>query len=234
MRVAIIGIQGSGKGTQAKLIAKKFKLREKLLEKELDKFLSLNQQKEDISIQRTKRIKVSDPSIITGDNSDIATANQIEKDIIELLLEGNREIIELIFDHIHPDEIKNVKFRKVMEIVEDCYNNGNTSPSEIIEKVTDDETKTFILSIALNQDAISKKWDEHYESGKVEMNPLPKTIDVVKKFRIARINDMIKENNRYIATHDDDEKIIELMKENKEMEIQKKLILEGKGNSDLI
>ena len=215
-------------------IAKKFKLREKLLEKELDKFLSLNQQKEDISIQRTKRIKVSDPSIITGDNSDIATANQIEKDIIELLLEGNREIIELIFDHIHPDEIKNVKFRKVMEIVEDCYNNGNTSPSEIIEKVTDDETKTFILSIALNQDAISKKWDEHYESGKVEMNPLPKTIDVVKKFRIARINDMIKENNRYIATHDDDEKIIELMKENKEMEIQKKLILEGKGNSDLI
>ena len=215
-------------------IAKKFNLREKLLEKELDKFLSLNQQKEEVSIQRTKRIKVSDPSINTGDSSNIETANQIEKDLIELLLEGNREIIELILDHIHPDEIKNVKFRKVMEIVEECYNTGNTSPSEIIDKVTDDETKTFILSLALTQDAISKKWDKQYESGKVEMNPLQKTIDVVKKYRIARIDEMIRENNKNISTNDDDEKIIELMKENKEMEMQKKLILEGKGSSDLI
>ena len=80
----------------------------------------------------------------------------------------------------------------------------------------------------------SKKWDDHYESGKIEMNMVQKAEDVVRKYRIARIDEMIRKNNNFIATHDNDEKIIELMKENKEMEMEKKLILEGKGNSDLI
>ncbi|MEN8194707.1 MAG: DNA primase, partial [Bacteroidota bacterium] len=207
-----------------KTISKKFNLREKLLEKEMDKFQNLNKQAEENYSRRIKRAASVEPSGNGTAEADISLANIIEKEIIELLLEGNEEIIEQIFDHIHPDEIKNEKFRKVMTIVEECYREGNISPSTIIEKVTDEETKTFILSLALNQEAISKKWDAYYESGKVELNLAQKTKDVVKKYRIARIDEMIRKNNNYIATHDDDEKIIELMKENKEMEAQKKLL----------
>ena len=217
-----------------KTIAKKFNLREKLLEKELDKFLSLNKQRENIAGQRSKRIKIPETPRTIESTNDIASSNQIEKDIIELLLEGKHEIIELIFDHIHPDEIKTGKFREVMTIVEECYKTGDISPSVIIDKVSDEETKTFILSIALDQDSISKKWDDHYESGKIEMNMVQKAEDVVRKYRIARIDEMIRKNNNFIATHDNDEKIIELMKENRELEMEKKLIIDGEGNSDFI
>ena len=84
------------------------------------------------------------------------------------------------------------------------------------------------------QEPISKRWDDHYESGKIELNAMQKAEDVVKRYRIDRIDNMIRKNNNFIATHDDDEKIIELMKENHELEVQKKLIIEGNGNSDLI
>ncbi|VAX27569.1 DNA primase [hydrothermal vent metagenome] len=217
-----------------KTIAKKFNLREKLLEKELDKFLSMNIQKENIAAQRSQRIKIPEPTRSVEQSVDTSSPNSLEKDIIELLLEGKQQIIELIFDHIHPDEIKNEKYRKVMEVIEGCYKNGNTSLSAILDKVKDEEIKTFISSFAVAQEPISKRWDNHYESGKIELNASLKAEDVVQKYRIARIDNMIRKNNNFIATHDDDEKIIELMKENQELEIQKKLILEGKGNSDLI
>lgn len=217
-----------------KTIAKKFNLREKLLEKELDKFLSINIQKENIAAQRSQRVKITKPSESAEGSLDTSAPNPLEKDIIELLLEGKPEIIELIFDNIHPDEIKNAKYRKVMEVIEGCYKNGNTSLPAILDKVKEEEIKIFISSFAVAEEPISKRWDEHYESGKIELNAMQKAEDVVKKYRIARIDNMIRKNNNFIATHDDDEKIIELMKENHELEAQKKLIIEGNGNSDLI
>ncbi|NOX66793.1 MAG: DNA primase [Chlorobi bacterium] len=217
-----------------KTIAKKFNLREKLLEKELDKFLNMNIQKENIAAQRSQRVKISEPPKSVEQSVNASTPNPLEKDIIELLLEGKSEIIELIFDHIHPDEIRNEKYRKVMEVIEGCYKNGNTSLPVILDKVKDEEIKTFISSFAVAQEPISKRWDDHYESGKIELNAIQKAEDVVKRYRINRIDNMIRKNNNFIATHDDDEKIIDLMKENHELEVQKKLIIEGNGNSDLI
>ncbi len=217
-----------------KTIAKKFNLREKLLEKELDKFLSMNIKKENIAAQRSQRVKISETPRSIEQSVDTSAPNPLEKDIIELLLEGKSEIIELIFDHIHPDEIKNNKYRKVMEVIEGCYKNGNTSLPVILDKVKDEEIKTFISSFAVAQEPISKRWDDHYESGKIELNAMQKAEDVVKRYRIDRIDNMIRKNNNFIATHDDDEKIIDLMKENHELEVQKKLIKEGNGNSDLI
>ncbi len=215
-----------------KTIAKKFNLREKLLEKELDKFLAMNTRKENIASQRNRRVKI--PGTVKEESLDTSPPNPIEKDIVELLLEGKPEIIELIFDHIHPNEIRNKRYREVVEIIEKCYRNGNTSLPVILDKVQDEEIKTFISSFAVAYEPISKRWDDHYESGKIELNSFQKAKDVVKKYRIARIDNLIRKNNNFIATSDDDEKIIELMKENNELAMQKKLILEDKGNSDLI
>ena len=217
-----------------KTISKKFNLREKLLEKELDKFIRLNRQQEKTTAERNQRIKVKETSESSELQNDTRLTNNIEKEIIQLLLEGKEEIIEEIFDHIHPEELKSKKFKQVMSIVEDCYKEGDISPSVIIEKVPDEETKNFILTLALDQDAISRKWDTYYDSGKVEPNTLQKTKDVVKKFRVTRIEESIRKNNNSIATQESDEEIINLMLENKELEAQKKLIIEGNGNSDLI
>ncbi len=214
-----------------KTISKKFNLREKLLEKELDKFVRLNRQQEKTTAERNQRIKVKETSEL---QNDIRLSNNIEKEIIELLLEGKEEIIEEIFDHIHPEELKSKKFKQVMSIVEECYKEGDISPSVIIEKVSDEETKNFILSLALDQEAISRKWDTYYESGRVEPNILQQTRDVVKKFRVTRIEENIRKNNNTIAVQENDEEIIKLMIQNKELEAQKKLIIEGNGNSDLI
>ncbi len=56
----------------------------------------------------------------------------------------------------------------------------------------------------------------------------------MRKYRIALIDSQIKQNNHEIAVIEDDSVIMELMIENNDLTEQRKLILEGQGNSDLI
>jgi len=216
-----------------KSISKKFNLREKLIEKELDNILGQNEKKEFKNEVRLEKKNSSSMLQLQGDNeSDFSF--QFEKNLIKLLLEGDEKIIECIFDYVHPNDFKNKIFNTIANTVEINYQKGNVNTSSIIDSIGDEEIKTIALSLTLGEDVISEKWNVKNEDDKIQLNHLQKAKDLVRKYRILIINSQITKNNHQISVSDNEQKIMELLIENKELTQQRKRILEGQGNSDLI
>ena len=216
-----------------KSISKKFNLREKVIEKELDSYMNQfkkQAEQQQVRIKRTEALNSQSNSIIEMSSG----VSNYEKELIKLLLEGNEEIIELIYDYIHPNDFKNKMFKIIAEKVEDSYRSGNVSPAAIIESIEDENIKSFILSFSINEESISRRWEERHHDGIIELNIVQQTKDLIKAYRLNKIDEQIKLNNQKIAALEDEGKIILLMKENKELFEQKKLISNGNGNSDLI
>jgi hypothetical protein len=105
-----------------KSISKKFNLREKLIETELEKFLKQQKEKE----QRTSisNIKISAGREPAKQNSELYEAsNKFEKVLIKLMFEGNRDIIEIICDNYPPAQFKNDTLQKLAALVCNSYMN---------------------------------------------------------------------------------------------------------------
>jgi len=216
-----------------KSISKKFNLREKLIEKELDNILGQNEKKEFKNEVRLEKKNSSSMLQLQGDNESNFSF-QFEKNLIKLLLEGDEKIIECIFDYVHPNDFKNKIFNTIANTVEINYQKGNVNTSSIIDSIGDEEIKTIALSLTLGEDVISEKWNVKNEDDKIQLNHLQKAKDLVRKYRILIINSQITKNNHQISVSDNEQKIMELLIENKELTQQRKRILEGQGNSDLI
>ena len=216
-----------------KTISQKFGLREMLLEKELDNVLEVIEKKEAKAEFRVDKRKLSSNPIIK-DVTENETSFQFEKDLIRLMLEGKEEIIENIFDYIHPNDFKNNSFNKIAHIVEKCYQDGNVTTSFIVEHIDDEGIRKAALSLSMGDEIISDKWNKKKSDGIIELHHLQKAKDIVRKFRVKLIENSILKNNHQIAVSLDEDVVMKLMKENKELAIQRKLILSGEGNSDLI
>lgn len=216
-----------------KSISKKFSLREKLIESELDKML---QQQSRSSRRQVSQSGSSQPPIPRLEEKPVNNGNgftSFETEIIRLLFEGNEEVIGIILDNIVPEDFHNQTFREIAEVIKAAYKIHVVSPAAIIEKIEDNEIKNYILTLSLNQEAISKKWNDLNHDGDIEFDLIQYTYDVVKKYRVKKIDSLIKQNNQQIAAIDDEGLILELMRENKELQEEKKLILTGNGHSDI-
>jgi DNA primase len=220
-----------------KLISKKFNLREMLIEKELDKIIELND-KSDSKLERRKEQKQSNRVDLIKNGSGSASSLKLEKDIIRLMLEGIDKIIENIFDYIHPNDFKNKTFNSIATSIESCYKKGDVSTSTILENITDDSIRGTAFSIVLSEMAIggeqiSDRWNEKRDD-KIDLDPFGDSEHNIRKFRVSLIDSQIKNNNHKMVIDENEESVMELLKENKELTIQRKLILDGEGNSDLI
>ncbi len=217
-----------------KTISKKFNLREKLLEKELDNVLELNEKNESKSKVRIEKKSSANITLLKSE-TESNSSFQFEKELIKLMLEGSEEIVENILDYIHPDDFKNKTFNQIATTVEECYKKGNIKTSAVVENITNEETKAVALSLTLGDDIISDKWNERKEDEeKIGLNHLQKTKDIVRKYRISLIDSQIKNNNHQMVVEENEELVMELLRENKELTLQRKMIIDGEGNSDLI
>lgn len=206
-----------------KSISKKFGLREKLIETELNTFL--DQQK-----QRTQAGKnVASKNVkLTPDLSAInliISENNFEKEIVRLLYSGNEEIVGHIVDRIAPELFSNPKLKKLAEIAYDGFNEHKYSPAYLIDKIQDDELRNFIFKLTLVDETISKKWDELSYNGKIEKDSLEYTVATVTNFLVNQIENQIKRNNQIIAESKDERLHLELLKQNKELQEEKKSLL---------
>lgn len=208
-----------------KTIAKKFNLREKLLESELDKFLNRNTRKENVENERKR--KVSEKETVKIANKNFPIENKFELEIIKLLFEGEEEILDIIFDYISPEEFNNMQYRKLASIVLENYKKDIIVPAQIIEKIEDDALRELIMELTLKQEVISSKHGEEIISKEATQRALiQQAKDVVKKFKILQINKQISENNEKLSDSDSDEEILKILNENKELKSEIKLIQE--------
>lgn len=210
-----------------KTIAKKFNLREKLLETELRKFISQNQSLKNRNLQRNANLNRKSTMEILG--VDEKESYALEREIIKILLEGKEKLTGYILDHIQPDDLKNKVFRKIAATVHDAYVNNIVSPSAIIDRIEDGKLKEFAREIILKDESISRKWGELSPEGEIHVDLFQYTSDIVKKYRIKQINEVIRETNRQITQADESVDVIDKLKLIKELQTEKKLILNEKA-----
>lgn len=212
-----------------KAIAKKFNLREKLLEAELDKVLKTKETRE------KSRPVIKDGKPGKGKNIlQFATLEPksimnytIEKELVKLLYEGNTEIIELIFSHFTPEDFNYHYHEELVTSVYEAFQNSeDLSASTLIAKIKDEEVQTYLLEISFDKYSISKTWDELNPVLEDEKLLYKFAADTIKNFKIAKIEEKIAANHERIELAESEQESLRIMKENMELEKEKKMIKE--------
>ena len=215
-----------------KNIARKFNLREKLLESELDK-----------QIKQAKRFEKTDTSIVQNRRADEAVSTiidsvtdvspvlyNLEKEILKLLFEADKSIAELIFSYIHPEdftsELNRELFEKVKEEFENDDEKGGFTTSGLINVLTDERKEAYVREMTFEKHAVSSSWEDRFPSITAEMTLMKFAKDTIMKFVVERIEKEIQSNRREIELTDDENKLLEIMKTNIELEREKKQIRE--------
>ncbi|MGE5683294.1 MAG: DNA primase [Bacillota bacterium] len=213
-----------------KSIAKKFNLREKLLESELENVLSAAS-----PAQRTERrtqilethpplqkpLKI-DESLIEAKDREISPA---EKDLILLLFEGEPRVVKYIFNNITPEDFSTPLFQDLAEIVFDAFTSGeDILPGALVDKIADEKTRQFVLKMSFDKYSISKTWELINPGLPSSQNMMKYAKDSIKKLRIFRIDKELEIKHHLLETTKNEEEILLLMKEVNHLLAEKKLM----------
>ncbi|GIK59115.1 MAG: DNA primase [Ignavibacteriota bacterium] len=217
-------------------IAQKFNLREKLIESELDKQLQQANKAERRKKEEGRRKMENageEIALILADKTETTESPllySLEKEILKLLFEAEKTIAELIFTYLHPEDFNNEINRELFEIVKDVFESAdggdNFTTSGLVGILKDEKKEIYIRELTFDKYSISSNWEERFPSITAEMTLMKYAKDSVMKFVIERIEKRIKSNRREIELTEDESKLLELMKNNNELEREKKRIRE--------
>jgi DNA primase len=217
-----------------KTIAKRFNLREKLIESELNIFL--NQQTERISpigVRPEQRIAAQQSAEQLTLTTKTENENPYEKELVRLLYSGDEPVISHILDNLSLENFSNHTLRKLAEIVHAGFDEQKISPAYLIDKIPDENLREFIFDLTLSDETISKKWDELSFNGKIEKDTLEYAKETVRNFLLYQIDLQIKLNNQFITDSRDERLHLEMMKRNNELYEEKKSLLESKPKNNI-
>lgn len=212
-----------------KSIARKFNLREKLLEAELEK--AMIQTGKQLKLEDQKKTKEQADSNITAAKKPAKIASPavyyLEREIIKLLFEDDRKLIEFISVHIPPEEFLIEVHSKIAEIVyEASLRDEDLNVSSLIEKISDENLQSYIFELTFDKYQTSKKWEDLYP-GMAREKVLEKIArDTIRKFKAGIIEAQIAVNHRRIASSESESEKLDLMRENVELEHNKQKLKE--------
>lgn len=174
-----------------KNIAKKFNLRERLLEAELDKVKSgLDKQKAIETERQQKQVSQKGKTILESNEDILPELVSLEKEIIKMLLEGDNTIIEFIMKHIKPDEFKIKVHRELAAIIYSAILNAeDTTVGSLIDKLDDDDQKLYIRELTFEKYQISKSWEDFNPSLSGGMVLKKYSADAVRKFKLMQVEE---------------------------------------------
>jgi DNA primase len=219
-----------------KNIARKFNLREKLLESELDKQIKQVKrfEKTDTKIAQSRRVEETVASIIDSVVDVSPALYNLEKEILKLLFEADKSVAELIFFYLKPEDFAFDLNRELFETVKEKFENdeekGGFTTSGLISVLTDERKEAYVREMTFEKYAVSSSWEERFPSITTEMTLMKFAKDTILKFVIERIEKEIQSNRREIELTDDESKLLEIMKSNNELEREKKQIREELSN----
>lgn len=210
-----------------KSIAKKFNLREILIEAELDKVLVQRRTQLTNEARRTERTQKQEEQLKL--NTDTITVNPIlynlEKEIIKLLFEGIDSISELIFSNLSVGDFILPIHQKIFATAMENYQAAKVlSVASIIQKFDDEDIQNYLHEISFEKYTISSNWKETNpaESSEIIYKKLAK--DCIIKLKELEIDSQIAENIRTQTNTDYEQRQLELMKEQQQLEKQKKSV----------
>ncbi len=210
-----------------KSIAKKFNLRENLLENELGKAIELAG-KQITAEERARDREISNQQIPVrraGSGTTSPVVYNLEKEIIRLLFESNAEVIGLIVNQVAAGEFNLEAHRKLYELVSDSYREGRELiEGSLLDKIEDTGLQEYIREITIEKYSIGKKWEEIYPGSPEDQILIKYAKDTVRKFKIAQIDFLISQNTKLIESVPKEEDRVRIMKQNLELEKEKSAI----------
>ncbi|HKI77796.1 MAG TPA: DNA primase [Ignavibacteriaceae bacterium] len=220
-----------------KNIAKKFNLREKLLEEELYKALNeinKNQVREQGRKSRTQREKENISVLSEGKATPINESSlRNEKEIMELLFSGSREIIDYIFQHLTIDDFIVEIHKNLAEVVYESYNNDeNISLSALLDKIEKENENKYINELVSDKHSISDRWEDVSEATTDNKFSMKSVSDVVRKKRISVLDRLIRENFEKLQAEKDENKLREFMKTENELKNERNNLIKENQKPD--
>ncbi len=207
-----------------KNIAKKFNLREKMIETELEKALTITGKQitaEERTRDRAIAQKATNPIVDEVKKASPKIYN-LERELIKLLYEGSDEVAEFIYTQIPLEEFTIEAHAKLANIVYDSIkNNEDLITSSLIEKINDEKMQAYILELTFEKYQISKNWDDIFPGDSPEFIIQRIAKETVKRIKIEKIDLRIKKKRKLIAEEKSHEEIFKLLKLNNELEKEK-------------
>lgn len=209
-------------------IGRKFNLREKLLEAELDKALDLQKKQNRIQSQRIfKKEEAQQESLIPAEKKTIPPHfYNAERELIRLLFENNEELIALITFNVHEEDILVDIHRNIFEKVYFEYENHGSLNSADLISLCDDDVQSYLRELTIEKYSLSSNWQDLNPSITQEMITKKYAIDLLVKYKQMHIDLQIAANVSAQENVDSEERLLELMKEKHELERQRKSVRE--------
>ena len=218
-----------------KTIAKNFSLREILIENELEKILK----------KERATAKVSKP--IAGENafkeilnvsSDLNITDSefsTEKEIVKLLFEGNKEVIELIVNHVDPYSFSISYNRELFKLAVDTFDVGESIVAgALLDKLEEENSKAYLREITFEKYGISKIWDDIYPGADEKLVLMKYAKDTLKKFKLQQIDREINENHKRLEETTDENEKLEIMRKKVELEKNKIAVIKELSSEEVV
>jgi len=213
-----------------KNIAKKFNLREMLLESELNKVIKNESKRRPAETPVSNKEKTDSklsPEIAEQKQSNPVLYN-LEKELIKMLFDGDLQVIVFISKNIAADDFTSEVHQKLVNLVfKEFENNHSVSASDLLVGISDEELEAYVREIVFEKHSISSNWEESHPGITPEMILHKYVKDTVLRFKLFTIDEQIKENHRRIESSETDNDALQLMISNKELEKDKKLVKES-------
>lgn len=216
-----------------KNIARKFNLREKLIESELANEISAVKKQTQTKLNQLREKDVLPADIFLDHNKKTASplVYNVEKEIIKLLFDGNLKNIELILHHIHPEDFLIEINEKIFSKVKDIYDEeGSLEPAHLIAGFEDEDIQTYLRQITIEEYTVSPNWDEYTVNQMKEKSSKKFVNDLIIRLKQLQIEEQIKINRQLIDEASSAEEEIKLLKLNNQLEFEKKKIKEELKN----
>jgi len=216
-------------------IAKKFNLREKLLESELDKHIKQFKKFENTESRQMQKRKSEEaaakiPSAVSAASSALYS---LEQEILRILFEADKPSADLIFSYLQPEDFAVDLNRELFEILKEEFENDSVREGfksrDLISILKDETQEAYVRELTFDKYSVSSSWEERFPSITSDKIILKRTKDTLQKFISERIDKEIQSNRREIELTEDESKLLELMRSNNELEREKGRVKEELG-----
>jgi len=217
-----------------KSIAKKFNLREILIEKELDKILKKEKSSPGTSkpVNEENTAKKIIEAILNNKISD--SEFNTEKEIIKLLFEGDKEVVGLIINHVDQYDFNIPINRKLFSLVTESYNDEeHIVAGALLDKIRDEKSEAYLREITFEKHGISKIWDEIYPGENEKHVLLKYAKETLIRFKHLKIDKLIIENDNKLNEVSENDKP-EIMKRANELRKEKTAITKVLSSEEVL
>ncbi len=210
-----------------KTIAKKFNLREMLIETELNKAIkNISKLKTAQQRRTTSQTKYEENGINKKQKDDVTNNLQTERDLIKLLFEGDIEIIKYILENLNVDDFLNEMHRVIVREISDKYSADEIiNPSLIMDEFKDENIGLYLRELLFDKHSISAKWEELLPGSENEYKLFNYTVNVVNKMKVNILNRLIERNLHELELAESEDEKFELIKLGNELKNERLTLL---------